>query len=149
MTVMNKFLYYINHVQGIYPTLIHVKGGSILSAPNAPAQFEGHNERLHSDYTANVLEQSPNERPVSIIVAVDPFQFMYLPTQDMMRKEIQTICVHPGETVIFTNRCLHSGDINNSEEFSLRLFAYLVSNLHDFPANKVMLSEWTDTTENA
>jgi hypothetical protein len=38
-------LHYIHHVQEIYPALIHVKGGAILSAPNAPAQFEGHNKK--------------------------------------------------------------------------------------------------------
>jgi hypothetical protein len=81
--------------------------------------------------------------------AVEPFQFMYFPTQDVTRRDIQTICVHLGEMVMFTSTCLHSGDMHNSEEFSLRLFAYLVSNLHDFPANKVMLYDWTDTAKNA
>ncbi len=38
-TVMSKLQYYIHHVQDIYPALIHVKGGAILSAPNASAQF--------------------------------------------------------------------------------------------------------------
>ncbi len=66
----------------------------------------------------------------------------------MMRRDIQAICVKPGEVVMFTNTCLHSGDVNNSKEFSLRLFAYLVSNSYDFPSNKIMLNEWTDTTEN-
>jgi hypothetical protein len=116
-----------------------VKGSAILSAPNAPVQYEGHNQRLHSDYTVDVLEQPPNKWPVSIIVAVDPFQFMHLPTQDIMRRDIQTIRVNPGEMVMFTNRCLHSGDMNNSEQFSLRLFVYMVSNPHGLLANKVML----------
>jgi hypothetical protein len=55
-TVMNKLQYYIHHVQDIYPALVNVKGDAILSAPNAPVQFEGHSQRLHSDYAANVLE---------------------------------------------------------------------------------------------
>ncbi len=45
-TVMDELWYYINCVKGIYPELIHVKGSAIMSAPNAPAQFEGHNERF-------------------------------------------------------------------------------------------------------
>ncbi len=44
-----------------------------MSAPNALVQFEGHSERLHSDYTADVLEQPSNKKPISIIVAADPF----------------------------------------------------------------------------
>jgi hypothetical protein len=53
--------------------LKHVKVGAILSAPDAPAQIDGHYGKLHSNYTANVLEHPPDERPISIIVAVDPF----------------------------------------------------------------------------
>jgi hypothetical protein len=64
---------------------------------------------------------------------------MYLPTQDILRRYIQTIHVNSGEMVMFTNTSLHSGDMNNFKELSLRLFAYMASNLHDFPENKVML----------
>jgi hypothetical protein len=42
------------------------ESGAILSAPNAPAQSEGHGERIYSDNTADVLEGPPNERPASI-----------------------------------------------------------------------------------
>jgi hypothetical protein len=72
-TVMDKLQNYIDCVQQMYPLLTHVKGGAVMSAPNAPAQYQGHNERLHSDYTANVLLQLPNERPISIIVAINSF----------------------------------------------------------------------------
>ncbi len=54
-SVMDKLQNYIDCVQQMYPLLTHVKGGAIMSAPNAPVQYQGHNERLHSDYTANVL----------------------------------------------------------------------------------------------
>ncbi len=47
---------YITYVQQIYPKLKHVKGSAILSAPNALAQIDGHYGKLHSNYTANVLE---------------------------------------------------------------------------------------------
>ncbi len=66
----------------------HVKGGAILSALNSPAQIDGHYGKLHSDYTADVLERPPDERPVSIIVAVDPFGLQYVPSQEMKRKDI-------------------------------------------------------------
>ncbi len=57
-TVMEGLHYYIDVVQDMYPALTHVRDGAIMSAPNALVQFEGHSERLHSDYTADVLEQS-------------------------------------------------------------------------------------------
>ena len=87
--------------------------------------------------------------PVSIIVAVDPFALKYLPNDNMMRKDIQKISVRQGEMVMFTSACLHSGDTNESNEYRLRLFAYLVSNEKDFPQNRVTLFDWTDDTDNA
>lgn len=140
---------YITYAQKKFPKLIHVKGGAIMSAPYAPAQIDGHNGKLHSDYTADVSQRPLDERPISIIVAVDQFALKYLPNGNMMRKDIQTICVKQGEMVMFTNACLHSGDTNESNEYRLRLFAYLVSNRKDFPQNQVMLFDWTDDTDNA
>ena len=85
--VMTELQDYITYVQQIYPKLKPVKGGAILSVPNAPAQIDGHYGKLHSDYTANVLERPPDERLLSIIVAVDPFGLQYLPSQEMTRKD--------------------------------------------------------------
>ncbi len=120
-----------------------------MSAPNAPAQIGGHYGKLHSDYTANVLEYPPDERPTSIIVAVDPFGLQYLPSQEMERKDIKRLNVNQGEMVMFTNTCLHSDDTNESDNYRLRLFGYMVSHEEDFPKNKVMLYDWTEDTENA
>jgi hypothetical protein len=117
-TVMEELRYYTDAVQDMYSELAHVRGGEIMSAPNALAQFEGHRERPHSDYTANVLEQPSNERPVSIIITVDPFRFMYLPRQNMTKNDIQKIRANPREMIMFTNTCLHSGDVNNSNNFA-------------------------------
>jgi hypothetical protein len=76
--VMTELQDYITYVQQIYPKLKHVKGGAILSAPNAPAQIDGHYGKLHSNYTIDVLEHPPDERPISIIVSVDPFGLQFL-----------------------------------------------------------------------
>jgi hypothetical protein len=54
--VMKELQYYITYVQQIYPALVHVKGGAILSAPNAPVQINCHYGKLPSNYTANVME---------------------------------------------------------------------------------------------
>jgi hypothetical protein len=67
----------------------------------------------------------------------------------MTKNYIQKIRVNPGEMIMFTNTCLHSGDVNNFNKFCLQLFAYMVSNPIDFPDNFVMLYDWTDNTENA
>ncbi len=127
----------------------YVKGGAIGNAPNALAQIDGHYGKLHSDYTANVLEHPPDERPLSIILAVDPFGLQYLPSQEMKRKDIKRLHVNQGKMVMFTNMSLHSGDTNDSDKYRLRLFAYLVSHDEDFPKNEVMLYDWTDDMEDA
>ncbi len=119
-----------------------------MSAPNAPAQIDEHYGKLHSDYTAYFLERPPDERTISIIVAVDPFGLQYLPSQEMTRKDIKRLNVNPGEMVMFTNTCLHSGNTNESDNYKLRLFGYMVSQEEDFPKYKVMLYDWTDDMEN-
>jgi hypothetical protein len=146
---MKELQDYITYVQQIYPKLKHVIGGAILSAPNSPVQIDGHYGKLHYDYTANVLERPPDERLLSIILAVDPFRLQYLPRQEMKRRDIQRLYVNQGKIVMFTNTCLHSGNTNKSDEYRLRLFAYLVSHDEDFLKNEVMLYDWTDDTEDA
>jgi hypothetical protein len=122
--------------------LKHVKGDAILSAPNAPAQIDGHYGKLHSDYTAVVLERPPDDRPISIIMAVGPFGLQYLPSQEMKRKDTKRLNLNQGEMVMFTNTCLHSGNTSKSDNYRLRLFGYMVSHEEDFPKNKVMLNDW-------
>ncbi len=129
---------YITYVQQIYPKLKHDKGGAILSAPNSPAQIDGHFGKLHSDYTANVLERPPDERPPSRILAVDPFRLQYLPSQEKRRKDIKRLHVKQGKM-----------DTNKSDEYRLRLFADIMSHDEDFPKNEVMLYDWTDNMEDA
>jgi hypothetical protein len=147
--VIKELQDYITYVQQIYPKLKLVKGGTILSAPNSLVQIDGHYGKLHSNYTGDVLECPPDERPLSIILAVDPFVLQYLQSQEMKGKDIQRLHVNQGKTVMFANMCLHSGDTNKSDEHRLRLFAYLVSHDEDFPKNEVMLYDWTDNTEDA
>ncbi len=49
---------------------------------------------------------------------------------------------------MFTNTCLHSGNTNESDNYRLRLFGYMVSHEKEFPKNEVMLYDWTDNMEN-
>jgi hypothetical protein len=89
------------------------KGVAVLSAPNSPAQINGHYGKLYSDFTADVLECLPDERPLSIIGAVDPFGLQYLTSQEMKRIGIKRLHVNQGKMVMFTNTCLHSGNSKN------------------------------------
>jgi hypothetical protein len=46
----------IDYVQGLYPSLVCVKFGALKSLPNCPSQYEGHNNRFHSDYSSHYPE---------------------------------------------------------------------------------------------
>jgi hypothetical protein len=101
-------------VRANYPTLLSVKYGAIKSLPGCPSQYKGHCSRLHSDYDKVYLDIPSNQRPVSIILALDDFKFIYLPHLSLARKDMITLQVSPGLGIIFTNDCLYSGGENDS-----------------------------------
>ena len=107
---------YIKIVQEKYPELRYHKVGAIKSLPGAPSQYEGHGRKFHSDYPQSVEELEPGIRPVSIIVGLNPFNYMWLPHRKSRETEIREMTVNPGEMIMFTNNCLHAGGPNNTNE---------------------------------
>ena len=138
---------YIAEVQTKYPKLKHYKLAVVRSAPNAKSQYEGNQNRLHSDYDCIVNLRPPHERPVSLMVALDEFNFMYLHSRAHARKQIITQSVKPGQAVAFTNYCLHAGGPNDTNEYRHRLFAYMVSHIVDLPDNRVYNFHWKRVNE--
>jgi hypothetical protein len=135
---------YIAYVQRQYPGLTAVKVGAIRTKPHTVSQFEGLGNRLHSDYAdESSLEYAPELRPVSILVGLDGFEFMYLPTRDLHRSQIKTIKVESREMVYFTHECLHAGGENSTDDTVYRLFAYVCSSPNDWPVNRVFCKGWT------
>ncbi len=119
------------------------------SAPNSKSQYIGHRKLLHSDYSTSVLERPPNEHLVSTIVALHPFNFLYLPRQDMTRRDIVDQHVETSQVIVFTNYCLHSDGANPTSESAIRLIAYMVSHTEDFHGNNAVRYKWTDDTDDA
>ena len=132
----------IDHVQAMYPSLVCVKLGALQTLPQCPSQYKGHQNRFHSDYESNYPEIAPAQRPVSVILALDPFDFMYLPHITQKRKDIVHLTVPAGHAVIFTESCMHAGGANDSTKSLYRLFAYMVSSPHHFPTNEVFKYYW-------
>jgi hypothetical protein len=97
---------------------------------------------LHSDYSSNYPKFAPAQRPVSVILALDPFDFMYLPHISQRRKDLVHLTVPAGHAFIFTEACLHSGGVNDSTKHLFRLFAYMVSCVDHFPSNQVFKYSW-------
>jgi len=132
----------IDYVQGLYPSLVCVKLGALKTLPHCPSQYKGHNNRFHSDYSSNYPEIAPAERPVSVILALDPFEIQYLPHISLTRRDIVHLTVPAGHAIIFTEACLHSGGANTSSNHLYRLFAYMVSSAAHYPLNQVFKYDW-------
>ena len=139
----------VNIVQAKYPTLRYVKYGALKSEALCPSQYEGHDNMLHTDYEKLHLDIPPHQRPVSIIMALNEFKFIYLPHLTLTRKDLVTLTVPPGHGIIFTNACLHSGGENDSDDVKYRLFAYMASELSHIPHNKVQKFKWSSADDHA
>jgi hypothetical protein len=85
----------VDMVQAKYPTLLSVKYGAIKSLPGCPSQYKGRDFKLHSDYDKVYANIPSNERPVSIILALNELNFMYLPYLTLARKDLITLHVPP------------------------------------------------------
>ncbi len=140
---------YLRFVRNQYPALQHYKLAALKSMPGAASQYSRCNLRLHSDYAESVNLRTPNERPVSLMVALDPFEFIYLNSRTDRRSDIITQTVHKGQAIAFTNYCLHAGGENNTPQVCYRLFAYIAKNPNDIPNGGVYHYKWEggDNTE--
>ncbi len=76
---------YLDFVQTKYPSLQHFKLAALKTEPNAECQYERCNWRLHWDYDDRVNLRPPHDRPVSLMVAIDPFEFIYLKNRNDRR----------------------------------------------------------------
>ncbi len=121
----------------MYHSLVCVKLRTLQSLLNCPSQYKGHESKLHLDYSSNYSELAPAQRPVSVILALDPFDFIYLPHIFQTRKDLVQLTVPAGYAIIFTDACLPLGGPNDSLNHQYPLFGYMVSSANLFPANRV------------
>ena len=138
---------YISWVQEQQPLLKYYKLAIVRSDVGAGSQYEGCGRRLHSDYFDCVNKRPPLERPMSLLVALDEFEFMYLWNRQDSREKIDTITVRPGIGLAFTNYCLHAGGKNKSGKVCFRLFAYLVRDPVDYPNGEINYGIWKTVTK--
>jgi hypothetical protein len=78
VTVTNAPEWYVHLVQKRYPKLKYVKFGALWSELHAESQFQASGNVLHSDYNIACKVVPPEEWPISIIVGLDEFMFMFL-----------------------------------------------------------------------
>lgn len=147
--IRTAMAWYVSLIQSQYPGLTIVKYGAIKSAPNAQSQYDGHSQKLHSDYPTIVNGRTPNLRPISFIVGLDEFDFMWLPHRFATRNEICTVTVTPGQMIAFTNSCLHSGGANRHSKPVIRIFGYVCAFQEDIPLGRVFRYKWSSTNADA
>lgn len=88
-------------------------------------------------------------RPLSFIIALDEFDFIWLPSQDAKRGDIVTETIRPGQMILFSNNCLHAGGSNRHNNISSRIFGYVCNNQSDIQDGKVWPYTWSSTNDNA
>jgi hypothetical protein len=125
--VVMAMTWYVRYMQATYLALKHVKYVALKTAPQEASQYRRHSDKLHSDYQVECGDRPPHQRLISIIVALNAFHLIYLPTKLSSRKELVTTTVAPGQMVWFTDKCLHSGGPNDTDDTVYRLFAYMAS----------------------
>ncbi len=130
-----------NFVSKMYPSLTHFKVGALHSRGDQ-SQFDLQGT-LHWDYLDDVDKKIPEERPQSIIIALDPFDLVHENYGDYHDDPVGLQSVAKGEAVLFTSSLRHAGGSNGPKEdktWKYRLFAYIVSEVSDFPSEVTRLN---------
>jgi hypothetical protein len=141
--IENMMRPYLEFIKNQYPCLRYWRVGALQTKPNTPSQYEKLQNQLHSDYSETALQREPGERPMSMIMALDAFNFLYEDKDDddgddnVDDDDICSITVRSGHAIAFTNELFHAGGENMTKKTIYRLFAYIVSDEKDYPNSKV------------
>jgi len=127
-----------NNVTNRYPALINFKVGAIRSRGDQSQQeLTG---TLHRDFSDETNTRTPEERPQSIILALDPFNFLYEHHVGGGKLVTMELHVPSGHGIVFTSLLNHAGGANecadkgDESKYVYRLFAYIVSDMSHYPA---------------
>ncbi len=69
--------------------------------------------------------------PISIVLALDEFQFQY--KNAIMDEEVEMVCVPIRHAAIFPSALSHCGGESRTEDNVYHLFAYVVLDEEDYP----------------
>jgi hypothetical protein len=147
--IQDAVKWYLSEIKDKYPSLTISSLGLLKSAPNAQSQYDGCSQRLHSDYPSDVNLMDIQLRSLSFIIALDEFDFMWLPHCNAKRSQIQTEIIKPGQMIVFTNNCQHAGGSNRQNQWSFRIFGYVCSRPTDIPLGMVFPCKWSSTEDDA
>ena len=120
--------WYVSQIQRRYPGLTIVKYGAIKSAPNAKSQYDGHLQKLHSDYPSIVNGRPSDLRPMSFIVGLDEFDFMWLPHHNAKRDDINYVGSFSG-AMMQTPSDASADEVNEGDLETARLYGERIAKI--------------------
>jgi hypothetical protein len=125
-------------ISTLYPKIRFFKFDVLKSLPNAPSQYSGNNN-LHLDYDSKYQKLPYDEQPISFLVGVTKFGLIYIDSDIPSNDE--SLFIHQkiafNQCAIFTGRCWHAGDENDTDEIQYRIFGYGVSRFSHIPHRAV------------
>jgi hypothetical protein len=123
-----------NYITKTNPKVNRFKVGALRSKGSmSQASLSG---VYHRDYRQDLVnKRNQDERPFSIILALDEFRLQY--KDENMGNEVETVNVPIGHAAIFSSALSHCGGDNGTDEYVYRLFAYVVSDDFDYPVRDV------------
>ncbi len=74
---------------------------------------------LHCNYHEDINKNVPNERPQSILMALDPFKLLYesnMGTRGLMDGKFEELLVNCGQAVVFCSSFCHAGNHRGQTE---------------------------------
>lgn len=141
---------YLDFVKNQYPCMRYWRVGALQTKPHTLSQYEKMKKQLHSDYSDTALQRKPGERPMSMIMALDDFNFLQEDKDDdddddnnVDEDDTCYITVRSGHAIAFTNELFHAGRENMTKRTIYRLFAYIMSDERDYPNSEVFTKNRT------
>ncbi len=140
---------FLNYIRIQNPSLQYWKVGVLHTAPRSPSQYGKMDWQLHSDYSEEVLLRPECKQPMSLIIALDNFEFVYEldNEEDEDEAEIKTMTVHGMQAIAVTNELFHAGGENKMDKTLYHLFVYIVSHHADFPNGTVFTRNKSNVTK--
>jgi hypothetical protein len=138
-TVHKASSWYVKTINNYHPKLTHQVMSCLLSGPKAKSQ-----DYLHVDYNLQTWNRKPDEQPISVLIAIEPFSLEIVCAED--KEELELVTVNPGCMIVFINKCIHRGGANTINKYARRVFFYCTHQREDIET-QVPLWVWDETTK--
>jgi hypothetical protein len=127
--------WYIDRIKQWHPEMKIFDMNVLQSSPGAEAQ-----EQLHLDYSTLTQMRPANQQPMSAIIAIEEFQLDIVSCKTT--EKLDNVKILPGHMVVFTNKCIHQGGANETDEHKRRVFMYIANVEADIDKNLLQRCHW-------